>query len=258
MPVLLSQQKTLKNKLIILLEYLRKGYDDDNVVNNIIAVIACGNEEHYRIDGYCAEWLPRYLDLDFFRLYRMTKTTFYKLFEALECQEKFYVGGGHPVPMEQALLMTISWLGKGETLIRIGEIFNVACSTVYGCTEYILFKLLALKKKVIVWPNVREMITVEAEFRERSGFPGRNYKLNLQHYYLPMINTYIYFLGVIGAVDVCNIKFKPPKQQQASYCDKNKNHSIKLQGIVTANKVFSNIMVGYPGSAHDSRVCNKY
>lgn len=59
---------------------------------------------------------------------------------------------------------------------------------------------------------------------------------------------------MIGAIDGCNIKFKCPNLQQGSYIDKNRNHSIKLQRIVTSNKVFTNIMVGFPGSAHDSRV----
>ncbi|KAF2887247.1 hypothetical protein ILUMI_18926, partial [Ignelater luminosus] len=74
-------------------------------------------------------------------------------------------------------------------------------------------------------------VTVSTVFKSRSGYPG-----------------------VIGAVDVCNIKFKAPIEQQDSYIDKNCNHSIKLQGIVTPNKIFTNVMIGYPGSAHDSRV----
>ncbi|KAG5869035.1 hypothetical protein JTB14_025924 [Gonioctena quinquepunctata] len=60
--------------------------------------------------------------------------------------------------------------------------------------------------------------------------------------------------GVVGAVNCCNIEFKPRNEQQDSYINKNSKHSIKLQGIVTSNKIFTNINVGFPGSAHDSRV----
>lgn len=60
--------------------------------------------------------------------------------------------------------------------------------------------------------------------------------------------------GVIGAIDVCNIPFKAPVEQQDSYIDRKLKHSIKLQGICVARKIFTNIMVGFPGCVHDSRV----
>ncbi|XP_023312532.1 protein ALP1-like, partial [Anoplophora glabripennis] len=59
---------------------------------------------------------------------------------------------------------------------------------------------------------------------------------------------------VVGAIDGTNIKFKAPLEQQDSYIDKNDTHSIKLQAICTSQKIFINIMAGFPGSAHDSRV----
>lgn len=73
----------------------------------------------------------------------------------------------------------------------------------------------------------------------------------------------IYFIsrrkisGVIGAIDCCNIPIKAPKDQQESYIDRKSRHSIKLQAIATADKMFTNIMVGFPGSVHDSRVSFK-
>lgn len=73
--------------------------------------------------------------------------------------------------------------------------------------------------------------------------------------------VYIFFLtsnnifkGVIGAIDVCNIRFKPPAAQQESYIDRKLQHSIKLQGICIPQKIFTSILVGYAGSVHDSRV----
>lgn len=62
------------------------------------------------------------------------------------------------------------------------------------------------------------------------------------------------FPGVTGVIDVCNIPIKAPVEQQESYIDRKQRHSIKLQGICVASKVLTNIMVGFPGSVHDSRV----
>lgn len=53
---------------------------------------------------------------------------------------------------------------------------------------------------------------------------------------------------------MCNIAIKAPKDQQESYIDRKHRHSIKLQAISTTNKIFTHIMVGFPGSVHDSRV----
>lgn len=60
--------------------------------------------------------------------------------------------------------------------------------------------------------------------------------------------------GVIGAIDGCTVNFKAPKYQHDSYIDRHKRYSIKLQGIVTCNKIFTNVFIGFPGSAHDGRV----
>lgn len=56
-------------------------------------------------------------------------------------------------------------------------------------------------------------------------------------------------------MDGSNVNFKAPVDQQDSYIDKNDKHSIKIQAVVTATRIFTNINVGFPGSVHDSRVC---
>lgn len=59
---------------------------------------------------------------------------------------------------------------------------------------------------------------------------------------------------MIGAIDGTHVRIKVPVEQHDSYCDRYQQHSINLMAICTAEKVFTYIFVGYPGSAHDSRV----
>lgn len=66
------------------------------------------------------------------------------------------------------------------------------------------------------------------------------------------------FLGVLAAIDVCNIPFKAPKEQQDSYIDRKLQHSIKLQAMCITDKIFTNINVGWPGSVHDGRVSKMF
>ncbi|KAI4455474.1 hypothetical protein MML48_9g00002310 [Holotrichia oblita] len=188
---------------------------------------------HYRIEDYCEQWIPLYLEYDFFQLFRMTRDSFDILLSDIHCPEinKVFTGGEVPITGEKMLMMTLWWLGKGEALISVSDKFNVCLSATHRSLEVILMKLVALRNKYITWPNTRELITIERDFHARSGFPG-----------------------VIGAIDVCNISFKAPADQHESYIDRKLRHSIKLQGICTKNKIFINIMVGFPGSVHDSRV----
>ncbi|XP_031338204.1 putative nuclease HARBI1 [Photinus pyralis] len=132
---------------------------------------------------------------------------------------KPYTGGEHQIPARKQLLLTIWWLGKGETLISVADRFDVSLSTVYHCTNFLLSKLLSLQSRYITWPDLAEVSRVELDFRERCGFPG-----------------------VVGAIDVCNICFKPPVEHQESYIDRKMQHSIKLQAILTSQKTFTNIM----------------
>lgn len=59
---------------------------------------------------------------------------------------------------------------------------------------------------------------------------------------------------VIGAIDGCHIMLKAPEDQQESYLNRNFHLSIILQGICTSKELFTNVFVGFPGSAHDARV----
>lgn len=60
----------------------------------------------------------------------------------------------------------------------------------------------------------------------------------------------------MGAVDGTHVTIKiVPKEQHDSYIDRFLQHSINLMAICTSEKIFTYVFIGYPGSAHDSRVC---
>lgn len=252
MLMLVITEDSYQQQLIYLRNLINSYNEEDTAVTNL-CVISQMTIPHIRITDYYEQWLTFYIDSDFFNLFRMDKQTYHALLNILNCAEKSYTGGEQPIPTGKALLMTLWWLGRGEVLSSVSDKFNVSVSTVHTCSEYMLTKIVQLNKNYIVWPDANEARRVEIDFRARSGYPGQ----------YSIIGKYIYcftihLVDVIGAIDVCNIKFKAPLNQQESYIDKNSNHSIKLQAIVTANKIFTNIMVGYPGSAHDSRVRIRY
>lgn len=125
-------------------------------------------------------WITKFIDYDFFRQTRISKNSFNKLLSEINNPEvggpnlcKTYVGGGEPVSPERQLLITLSWLGQGHTLLSVADKFKVSPSTVFNCCDIILEKILFLKNKYIVWPNSEEMVHIESEFRGICGYPGK-------------------------------------------------------------------------------------
>ena len=62
------------------------------------------------------------------------------------------------------------------------------------------------------------------------------------------------FPGAIGAVDGCHIEICRPSQNEHAYVNRKSVHAINLMAVVDHGGKFMDICVGWPGSAHDSRV----
>jgi hypothetical protein len=65
----------------------------------------------------------------------------------------------------------------------------------------------------------------------------------------------VFYLGAIGALDGTHCKILVPLNQHDSYVDRYLSHSINIMAICTAKKILTYAFIGFPGSAHDSRVC---
>ncbi|KAJ8913572.1 hypothetical protein NQ315_013977 [Exocentrus adspersus] len=208
-----------------------------STITNFCVMASCYRENHIRISGYCEEWLDKYLEHDFFSLFRMTRETFAKLLNAVGHIRAAYFpipqrfGGRNAISLEKSLYITLWYLAKGETIVSVSNKFNVTISSVYSVVTSCLNYIMKMMKNVIRWPDNDERKLIEQEFREIAGYPG-----------------------VIGAIDGCHIAFKAPVDQHDSYQNRKFFHSINLQAICSASKIFTNIFVGFPGSANDARV----
>ncbi|XP_044270364.1 putative nuclease HARBI1 [Tribolium madens] len=180
-------------------------------------------------------WLNTYDDIDFFRLFRMQKSTFYKLLatlievDVIRLIHKKYRGGNCVVQPEKGLLVFLWYISKQDTLLSIADRFNLVPSTVMSIVNAFLYTILKLKSKYIFWPKTNE---------------------EYQH----ICDEFSNYPNVIGAVDGTHINVKVPSHQHDSYVNRYQNHSINCMAICTSQKLFTYVFVGYPGSAHDSRV----
>ncbi|XP_018566332.1 putative nuclease HARBI1 [Anoplophora glabripennis] len=192
--------------------------------------------KHCRFPNFYEVWIDNYLSYDFYMHFRMTRQTNVTLIDALGnvLSRSQYRGGYLPIQLEKKVLICLWYLAKGDTMISIGDRFNVATSTVFNCIDTILQGLCNLTNKYIFWPTAEECIQVSEEFFAACGYPD-----------------------VIGAIDGCHIDCTIPQGQHDSYQDRRLNHSITLQGISSSSRIFINIFVGFPGSVHDARVLNE-
>lgn len=169
--ILKNMNDAMQQLQMFLLHWMANRNEELNEELLHVIIILLNNCEHTRMPGYC-NWIHRYLNYDFFSLFRMTRESFDMLITKLNCNERYFKGGSPPVPIEQQVLMTLWWLGKGEALITIADRFNVSVSTVYKSSEYVLSRIINLQAQYIVWPDRHEAATIEACFREKTGYPG--------------------------------------------------------------------------------------
>lgn len=62
------------------------------------------------------------------------------------------------------------------------------------------------------------------------------------------------FPGVVGLIDGTHISIRAPIEEPDAYINRKKFHSLNVQVICDENMVFIDILAGWPGSVHDSRI----
>ncbi|XP_045111700.1 putative nuclease HARBI1 [Portunus trituberculatus] len=190
------------------------------------------SREHQPRQEGLAEVLEAKSDIDFFRHLRLSRNSFartleiiYKAYDESSSGTTLYLGP------RKSLYLTLCYLSTQSTYCEISELFGVSQMTVFECVQRVIDVLCAAGKKVIVWPTAEEQHQVSIEFLMLGGIPE-----------------------VIGAVDGCHIHIKAPSDTQADYINQNQRHTVNLMAVCTADKKFSFIQAGFPGSAHDSCV----
>lgn len=122
-------------------------------------------------------------------------------------------------------------LSKPESFLAAGDRFDLPKSTAHYVFKEVITIIANLLPNYITWPD-RRYHNVEEIFRRRSrGFPG-----------------------VIGAIDGCHIPIKAPVGNSIDFYNRNKIHSIILQGVCDHKARFIDVFIGMPGRMHDARV----
>lgn len=107
-------------------------------------------------------------------------------------------------------------------------------SCVHACIERVLDLLHSTSEKVVAWLDQQQQERSKGGFLIKSAGKGPR-------------NT-------IGCVDGSHIEINTPTESSHSYFNRKKFPSLILQGICNHENRFIDVLVGFPGSAHDARV----
>ncbi|KAE8278864.1 putative nuclease HARBI1 [Larimichthys crocea] len=139
-------------------------------------------------------------------------------------------GWGHDLEV----LVFLFWMASATSYRVVSRAFAIPRSTVHDIIHRVTEKVLRLKNRLIFFPSADQLQTTGAGFERLAGSAA--------------------FARVVGSIDGCHIRIKPPSADAQCYFNRKLFHSIQLQAVCDHQCQFLDIFVGYPGSVHDARV----
>uniref|UniRef100_A0A8D8QWE6 Uncharacterized protein n=2 Tax=Cacopsylla melanoneura TaxID=428564 RepID=A0A8D8QWE6_9HEMI len=134
---------TRQKRLMVLARQLTSGSDQHMLL--YVRALLTSPTFHQRPEAFSETWIEKYIEMDFFRLFRMTKETFNRLCNMLIQEadlETVWTQGKEPIHPRKMVQIALRYYSSQETIREIGNQFNVADSTVYTirtkCTRSLL------------------------------------------------------------------------------------------------------------------------
>nr|CAG8635682.1 14393_t:CDS:2 [Entrophospora candida] len=120
---------------------------------------------------------------------------------------------------------------KGD-IFTISSLFGISEGTVILYTNRTIKAILETKNNYVKWPVEQHRHEILDGFQQIGGFPN-----------------------VIGAIDGTHINLtNAPSKDPEVFFNRKKRYSIQCQAIVDHRGIFTNYLIGWPGSVHDARV----
>ncbi|KAJ8346539.1 hypothetical protein SKAU_G00279400 [Synaphobranchus kaupii] len=132
------------------------------------------------------------------------------------------------------VLIYVYWLAHGLSYRVVSSVFGVPKSTVHRVVHRVAQLIWKNLKLAIRFPLPEELDAIGQGFGQLSGTPVLN--------------------SVVGAIDGCHFRVKPPSLHRIDYLNYKGFFSINMQAICDSKGKFLDIFVGYPGSVHDTRI----
>ncbi|KAK0142939.1 Protein ALP1-like [Merluccius polli] len=160
--------------------------------------------------------------------FRLSRGTFQSLMAYLATAHDHGWG-----PVIEALVF-LFWLASGTSYRVVCRAFAMPRSTVHMIVHRTSRKVVALLPQVIRLPAEGDLGRLGAGFSRLAGSAA--------------------FSRVVGSIDGCHMRVKPPKEDAACYLNRKLLYSVQFQAVVDNTARFLDVFIGFPVSALDSRV----
>jgi hypothetical protein len=188
------------------------------------------------IQGQVWRLCPSLLNEKWLQYYRMPYETYMQLVQDLApFVERANTNFRACIPIDKAVAMVLYRLATGYSPKHVADKYGVGATTVREYTEAICAALAdpqKLMRRYISTPTGATLRRIIAEFKELTNIDN-----------------------MCGAIDGSHIKLskKPDiRFTPADYWSRHDFHSILLQGVCDANKLFWDVCVKAPGGTHDA------
>lgn len=212
----------------------------DNLCDNLSIITSCRYGVPRLPIPKSTEWismvLPNISEDRFKMMLRMERATFHALLSTIASNACFNPAENrqHPVAIQLAVVLyRLGASGDGASIGRIAALFGVGDGgTIDIMTRRIFRAILDLESEILHWPNRSE----------------KDYIITETFHEMP---------HCIGYLDGSEVKLaERPSKDPDSYYSRKQNFAIKLQAVCDYQLKIRHLLVGYPGSVHDSRIFN--
>jgi hypothetical protein len=138
------------------------------------------------------------------------------------------------IPVEKRVATGLWHFGHESDNFRTAAQFDVGTSTVHGIVMDFVNAIIAVYPHRLFYPLGEDLDVVIKGFENKWQLP--NYA---------------------GAIDCSHVRIKTPHMASyRDYVDRSGKKSVVLQAIVDSHSRFLDMIVGWPGSVHDTRIFN--
>lgn len=168
---------------------------------------------------------------EFYRRYRFTKDCVRRLALLLGSNLQPKTRRNHPVSPELQLLAALRFYATGSYQLVAGDTLGLSQPTISRIVTKVSEAIASRSREFIYIPEGNDLSRVKQDFTNIAGFPG-----------------------VVMCVDGTHIRIERPRSRDDDFQFINRKnfYSVNVQVACDANCRFTNIVVQYPGSTHDS------
>uniref|UniRef100_A0A914UQC5 Putative nuclease HARBI1 n=1 Tax=Plectus sambesii TaxID=2011161 RepID=A0A914UQC5_9BILA len=171
-------------------------------------------------------------DLQLYERFRLDRQGIMDITEMLDDVLRRATNRSQALAPSLQVLIALRFYAGGAFQITTGDTLKVSKSSASRAIQRVSLAISARLNEFVYYPTEPADITrVRVQFQAIAGFPG-----------------------VLGVIDGTQVKVKGPRRREYEYVGRKGGHTMNVQAVALPDGTFSNVLVKYPGSAHDSRI----